>query len=128
VRGTRRTARRRKLGLGTLRSGLKRLDTFFFSFTAVPRRTCLILAAMTRYERPARSPYQKPFRIVVGVAIVLLAVILYLALNTPEWMSDLQRKLLVWAAGAIVVVYSDLRRLVLGCVRARHLSLLTGMK
>ena len=58
---------------------------------------------MTLYEMPAQRPYQKPFRIGAGVAIVLLLVILYLALNTPEWMSDLQRKLLVGAAGVIVV-------------------------
>ena len=52
---------------------------------------------------PAKRSYQKPFHIVGGVAIVLLLMILYFALKTPEGMSDPLRRSLVWVAGAIVV-------------------------
>jgi len=62
-----------------------------------------ILAAMTRYEMPAQSPYQRPFRIFAGVAIILLLVILCIAIWTPAGLSDEVRKILGWVAGAIVV-------------------------
>ena len=52
---------------------------------------------------PAQSPYQRPFRIFAGVAIILLLVILCIAIWTPAGLSDETRKILAWVAGAIVV-------------------------
>jgi len=58
---------------------------------------------MTQYELPGQSPYQKPFRVVAGVAIILLLAILCIALWTPAGLSDGARKMLAWVAGAIVI-------------------------
>lgn len=58
---------------------------------------------MTLYEMPAQSPYQRPFRIFAGVAIILLLGILCIAIWTPEGLGDEIRKILAWIAGAIVV-------------------------
>jgi hypothetical protein len=52
---------------------------------------------------PAQSPYQRPFRIFAGAAVIVLLVILCIALWTPEGLSDETRKILAWIAGAIVV-------------------------
>jgi len=61
------------------------------------------MAAMTLYEMPAKSPYQRPFRIFAWVAVVVLLVILCVAIWTPAGLSDETRKILAWVAGAIVV-------------------------
>jgi hypothetical protein len=61
------------------------------------------MAAMTLYEMPAKSPYQRPFRIFAGVAVIVLLVILCIAIWTPAGLSDESRKILAWVAGAIVV-------------------------
>jgi hypothetical protein len=58
---------------------------------------------MTLYEMPAQSPYQRPFCIFAGVAIILLLVILCTAIWTPAGLSDEIRKILASVAGAIVV-------------------------
>jgi len=58
---------------------------------------------MTLYEMPAKSPYQRPFRIFASVAVVVLFVILCIAIWTPAGLSDETRKVLAWIAGAIVV-------------------------
>jgi hypothetical protein len=62
------------------------------------------MAAMTLYEMPAKSPYQRPFRIFAGSTVVVLLVILCVAVWTPAGLSDESRKILAWVAGAIVVV------------------------
>jgi hypothetical protein len=64
---------------------------------------CFILAAMTLYEMPPQSPYQRPFRIFAGAAIIVLLVILCIAIWTPAGLSDEKRKILGWVAAAIVV-------------------------
>jgi hypothetical protein len=52
---------------------------------------------------PSRSPYQRSFRVVAGVLIILLLAILCIALWTPTGLSDEARKILAWVAGTIVV-------------------------
>jgi hypothetical protein len=64
----------------------------------------LYSATMPVYEMPARSPYQRPFRIFAGIAVGLLLVILWISIWTPVSLSDDARKLIGWGAGAIVVV------------------------
>jgi hypothetical protein len=61
------------------------------------------MVAMTLYEMPAKSAYQRPFRIFAWVAVVVLFVILCIAIWTPAGLSDETRKVLAWIAGAIVV-------------------------
>jgi hypothetical protein len=62
------------------------------------------MAAMTLYEMPGKNPYQRPFRILAMVTVVPLFVILCIATWMPTGLSDESRKILGWAAGAIVVV------------------------
>jgi len=52
---------------------------------------------------PGQSPYQRPFSIFAGVAIILLLVILSIAIWAPPGLSDEIRKILGWVTGAIVV-------------------------
>ena len=61
------------------------------------------MVMMTLYEMPAKSPYQRPFRIFAWVAVVVLLVILGIAIWTPAGLSDKTRKVLAWVAGAIVL-------------------------
>ncbi len=52
---------------------------------------------------PSHTPYQRPFRIFAGVAITAPLVVLCISIWTPAGLSDETRKILGWAAGAIVV-------------------------
>jgi hypothetical protein len=58
---------------------------------------------MTLYEMPAQNPYQRPFRVFAGVAVIILLVILFISIWTPAGLSDEQRKNLAWLAGLVVV-------------------------
>jgi hypothetical protein len=58
---------------------------------------------MTLYEMPAKSPYQRPFRIFAAVAVILLLVTLCISIWTPSGLSDETRKMLAWIASAIVL-------------------------
>ena len=61
------------------------------------------MAAMTLYEMPAQSPYQRPFRIFAVAVVIALLLILCIAIWEPEGLSDETRKILAWIAGTIVV-------------------------
>jgi hypothetical protein len=77
--------------------------TFRLSDYSSINQGCFILAAMTLYEMPAESPYQRPFRIFAVVAIILLLGIFCIATWTPVGLSDETRKVIGWVAGVIVV-------------------------
>lgn len=74
----------------------------FGDYTSTTSR-CFTMVAMTLYEMPVKSPYQRSFRIFAWVPVVVLFLILCIAIWTPAGLSDETRKVLAWIAGAIVV-------------------------
>jgi hypothetical protein len=61
------------------------------------------MAAMSLYVMPTQNPYQRPFRILAGIAVSLLLAILCIATWTPEGLNNEIRQILAWIAGVIVV-------------------------